>query len=173
MYVDVNCLAFCWSRASDKKRNLAQQKAEAQRRLYGHGSMKKLSAASSDWEKQRHTLERRREELVRTSRKKEKAGGEQKSIHLNLFFKFTNTGLYIHSVTHIVPPETQVKPQISEALAGIKLQGSICDAKHLYKVVLLNCGRGSWERSSFISPPGHSKPAWGLKQWVHSLKRWS
>ncbi|XP_031720066.1 tubulin polyglutamylase TTLL7 isoform X7 [Anarrhichthys ocellatus] len=50
-------------RASDKKRNLAQQKAEAQRRLYGHGSMKKLSAASSDWEKQRHTLERRREEL--------------------------------------------------------------------------------------------------------------
>lgn len=58
-------LALCWSRASDKKRNLAQQKAEAQRRLYGHGSMKKLSAASSDWEKQRHTLERRREELVR------------------------------------------------------------------------------------------------------------
>uniref|UniRef100_A0A8D0DEI3 Tubulin tyrosine ligase-like family, member 7 n=2 Tax=Sander lucioperca TaxID=283035 RepID=A0A8D0DEI3_SANLU len=49
--------------SSDKKRNLAQQKAEAQRRLYGHGSMKKLSAASSDWEKQRHTLERRREEL--------------------------------------------------------------------------------------------------------------
>uniref|UniRef100_A0A3Q4B270 Uncharacterized protein n=1 Tax=Mola mola TaxID=94237 RepID=A0A3Q4B270_MOLML len=49
--------------SSDKKRNLAQEKAEAQRRLYGHGSMKKLSAASSDWEKQRHTLERRREEL--------------------------------------------------------------------------------------------------------------
>ncbi|TMS19906.1 Tubulin polyglutamylase TTLL7 [Larimichthys crocea] len=55
--------ASCHKRASDKKRNLAQQKAEAQRRLYGHGSMKKLSAASSDWEKQRHTLERRREEL--------------------------------------------------------------------------------------------------------------
>lgn len=60
-------LVLFWSRASDKKRNLAQQKAEAQRRLYGHGSMKKLSAASSDWEKQRHTLERRREELVRHS----------------------------------------------------------------------------------------------------------
>lgn len=56
--------SLCRFRASDKKRNLAQQKAEAQRRLYGHGSMKKLSAASSDWEKQRHTLERRREELV-------------------------------------------------------------------------------------------------------------
>ncbi|KAM4549091.1 tubulin polyglutamylase TTLL7 isoform 3-T3 [Odontesthes bonariensis] len=59
----VNALKLLNIRASDKKRNLAQQKAEAQRRLYGHGSMKKLSAASSDWEKQRHTLERRREEL--------------------------------------------------------------------------------------------------------------
>uniref|UniRef100_A0A669CBQ6 Tubulin tyrosine ligase-like family, member 7 n=1 Tax=Oreochromis niloticus TaxID=8128 RepID=A0A669CBQ6_ORENI len=59
----LNALKLLNIRASDKKRNLAQQKAEAQRRLYGHGSMKKLSAASSDWEKQRHTLERRREEL--------------------------------------------------------------------------------------------------------------
>uniref|UniRef100_A0A673CA83 Tubulin tyrosine ligase-like family, member 7 n=1 Tax=Sphaeramia orbicularis TaxID=375764 RepID=A0A673CA83_9TELE len=59
----LNSLKLLNIRASDKKRNLAQQKAEAQRRLYGHGSMKKLSAASSDWEKQRHTLERRREEL--------------------------------------------------------------------------------------------------------------
>lgn len=58
------CL-LCSFRASDKKRNLARQKAEAQRRLYGHGSTKKLSSASSEWEKQRHTLERRREELVR------------------------------------------------------------------------------------------------------------
>ncbi|XP_020557958.1 tubulin polyglutamylase TTLL7 isoform X1 [Oryzias latipes] len=59
----LNALKLLNIRASDKKRNLAQQKAEAQRRLYGHGSMKKLPAASSDWEKQRHTLERRREEL--------------------------------------------------------------------------------------------------------------
>ncbi|KAM4629486.1 tubulin polyglutamylase TTLL7 [Polymixia lowei] len=59
----LNALKLLNIRASDKKRNLAQQKAEAQRRLYGHGSMKKLSAASSDREKQRHTLERRREEL--------------------------------------------------------------------------------------------------------------
>ncbi|XP_051529220.1 tubulin polyglutamylase TTLL7 isoform X2 [Myxocyprinus asiaticus] len=50
-------------RASDKRRNLAQQKAEAQRRLYGQGSMRKLTAGSSDWEKQRHLLERRKEEL--------------------------------------------------------------------------------------------------------------
>ncbi|XP_046892762.1 tubulin polyglutamylase TTLL7 isoform X1 [Hypomesus transpacificus] len=59
----LNALKLLNIRASDKKRNLAQQKAEAQRRLYGKGSMKKLSAASSDWEKQRHTLERRKEEL--------------------------------------------------------------------------------------------------------------
>ncbi|XP_019735778.1 tubulin polyglutamylase TTLL7 isoform X3 [Hippocampus comes] len=59
----LNALKLLNIRASDKKRNLAQQKAEAQRRLYGHGSIKKLSAASSDWERQRHTLERRREEL--------------------------------------------------------------------------------------------------------------
>lgn len=51
-------------RTSDKRRNLAQQKAEAQKRLYGQGSMKKLLPGSSDWEKQRHTLERRKEELV-------------------------------------------------------------------------------------------------------------
>ncbi|XP_051930471.1 tubulin polyglutamylase TTLL7 isoform X1 [Hippocampus zosterae] len=59
----LNALKLLNIRASDKKRNLAQQKAEAQRRLYGHGSVKKLSAASSDWERQRHSLERRREEL--------------------------------------------------------------------------------------------------------------
>ncbi|XP_051956847.1 tubulin polyglutamylase TTLL7-like [Xyrauchen texanus] len=50
-------------RASDKRRNLAQQKAEAQRRLYGQGSMRKLTSGSSDWEKQHHLLERRKEEL--------------------------------------------------------------------------------------------------------------
>ncbi|CAG03459.1 unnamed protein product [Tetraodon nigroviridis] len=59
----LNALKLLNIRASDKKRNLAQQKAEAQRRLYGHGSVKRLSASSSDREKQRHTLERRREEL--------------------------------------------------------------------------------------------------------------
>ncbi|XP_055718273.1 tubulin polyglutamylase TTLL7 isoform X1 [Salvelinus fontinalis] len=59
----LNALKLLNTRASDKKRNLAQQKAEAQRRLYGQGSMKKLSAASSEAEKQRHTLERRKEEL--------------------------------------------------------------------------------------------------------------
>ncbi|KAJ7986715.1 hypothetical protein DPEC_G00342770 [Dallia pectoralis] len=59
----LNALKLLNIRANDKKRNLAQQKAEAQRRLYGQGSMKKLSAASSEADKRRHTLERRKEEL--------------------------------------------------------------------------------------------------------------
>ncbi|KAG7249985.1 hypothetical protein CRUP_006604, partial [Coryphaenoides rupestris] len=59
----LNALKLLNIRASDKKHNLAQQKAEAQRRLYGHGRVKKPSAAASDREKQRQTLDRRREEL--------------------------------------------------------------------------------------------------------------
>ncbi|XP_051768356.1 tubulin polyglutamylase TTLL7 isoform X1 [Ctenopharyngodon idella] len=59
----LNALKLLNIRASDKRRNLAQQKAEAQRRLYGQGSTRKLTAGSSEWEKQRHLLERRREEL--------------------------------------------------------------------------------------------------------------
>ncbi|KAH0618472.1 hypothetical protein JD844_017707 [Phrynosoma platyrhinos] len=57
---DVKKVGF---RTSDKRKNLAKQKAEAQKRLYGQGSMKRLSPVSSDWEKQRQSLERRREEL--------------------------------------------------------------------------------------------------------------
>uniref|UniRef100_A0A6I8P394 Tubulin tyrosine ligase like 7 n=1 Tax=Ornithorhynchus anatinus TaxID=9258 RepID=A0A6I8P394_ORNAN len=59
----MNALKLLNIRTSDKRRNLAKQKAEAQKRLYGQGSMKRLSPGSSDWEKQRHTLERRKEEL--------------------------------------------------------------------------------------------------------------
>ncbi|XP_053099181.1 tubulin polyglutamylase TTLL7 isoform X3 [Hemicordylus capensis] len=59
----LNALKLLNIRTSDKRKNLAQQKAEAQKRLYGQGSMKRLSPVSSDWEKQRRSLERRREEL--------------------------------------------------------------------------------------------------------------
>lgn len=51
-------------RTSDKRKNLAKQKAEAQRRLYGQNPVRRLSPGSSDWEQQRHQLERRKEELV-------------------------------------------------------------------------------------------------------------
>ncbi|XP_061486507.1 tubulin polyglutamylase TTLL7 isoform X4 [Rhineura floridana] len=59
----LNALKLLNIRTSDKRKNLAKQKAEAQKRLYGQGSMKRLSPVSSDWEKQRRSLERRREEL--------------------------------------------------------------------------------------------------------------
>ncbi|XP_034978532.1 tubulin polyglutamylase TTLL7 isoform X1 [Zootoca vivipara] len=58
----LNALKLLNIRTSDKRKNLAKQKAEAQKRLYGQGSMKRLSPVS-DWEKQRRSLERRREEL--------------------------------------------------------------------------------------------------------------
>lgn len=151
------CTCLWWFRASDKKRNLAQQKAEAQRRLYGHGSTKKLSAASSDWEKQRHTLERRREELVRHKH-------IIKPLHLvsTLLFitkRFAKQSCASHFIQfHIFPPVIfRVKPQFS-LLATDQLQWSIWDAKHLYKVVHLDCGQGSWVQNSFIFPPRLSKP---------------
>lgn len=53
-----------YSRTSDKRKNLAKQKAEAQRRLYGQNSIKRPLPGSSDWEQQRHQLEKRKEELV-------------------------------------------------------------------------------------------------------------
>ncbi|XP_067892442.1 tubulin polyglutamylase TTLL7 [Heterodontus francisci] len=59
----VHALKLLNVRTSDRRKNLVQQKAEAQRRLYGQGSVKRLSAGFSEWEKQRHSLERRREEL--------------------------------------------------------------------------------------------------------------
>ncbi|XP_062993001.1 tubulin polyglutamylase TTLL7 [Elgaria multicarinata webbii] len=59
----LNALKLLNIRPSDKRKNLAKQKAEAQKRLYGQSSMKRLSPVSSDWEKQRRSLERRREEL--------------------------------------------------------------------------------------------------------------
>lgn len=129
-----------WSRASDKKRNLAQQKAEAQRRLYGHGSMKKLSAASSDWEKQRHTLERRREELVRHKQ-------IIKLLHFGLLFTMKrfaeqDCASHLYSYTIFPPGTCLVKPQFS-LLATDQLQWSIWDAKHLYKVVHPDYGQGS------------------------------
>nr|XP_051713490.1 tubulin polyglutamylase TTLL7 isoform X1 [Oryctolagus cuniculus]XP_051713491.1 tubulin polyglutamylase TTLL7 isoform X1 [Oryctolagus cuniculus] len=59
----LNALKLLNIRTSDKRRNLAKQKAEAQRRLYGQNSIKRLLPGSSDWEQQRHQLERRKEEL--------------------------------------------------------------------------------------------------------------
>ncbi|XP_057696081.1 tubulin polyglutamylase TTLL7 isoform X1 [Corythoichthys intestinalis] len=107
----LNALKLLNIRASDKKRNLAQQKAEAQRRLYGHGSVKKLSAASSDWERQRHTLERRREEL------KERLAQVRKQICREAHEK-QNLGNY----RRIYPPDDKLLLEKYESLLSSAFQ---------------------------------------------------
>ncbi|KAM4642805.1 tubulin polyglutamylase TTLL7 [Discoglossus pictus] len=92
-------------RASDKKKNLAKQKAEAQKRLYGQGSMKRLSPGSSDWEKQRHTLERRKEEL------KERLAQVRKQISRE---EFENR--HMGNYRRIYPPEDK---QLLEKYEGL------------------------------------------------------
>ncbi|XP_077462658.1 tubulin polyglutamylase TTLL7 isoform X2 [Stigmatopora argus] len=107
----LNALKLLNIRASDKKRNLAQQKAEAQRRLYGHGSVKKLAATSSDWERQRHTLERRREEL------KEHLAQVRKQICREAHEK-QNLGNY----RRIYPPEDKLLLEKYESLLSSAFQ---------------------------------------------------
>ncbi|XP_075878742.1 tubulin polyglutamylase TTLL7 isoform X2 [Nelusetta ayraudi] len=107
----LNALKLLNIRASDKKRNLARQKAEAQRRLYGHGSTKKLSSASSEWEKQRHTLERRREELKEqlAQVRKQSSREEHEKQHLGNY-------------RLIYPPEDQLLLEKYESLLSAAFQ---------------------------------------------------
>lgn len=107
----LNALQLLNIRASDKKRNLAQQKAEAQRRLYGHGSMKKLSASSSDWEKQRHTLERRREEL------KERLAQVRKQIS-----REEHERVHLGNYRRIYPPDDKLLLEKYESLLSAAFQ---------------------------------------------------
>ncbi|XP_013855480.1 tubulin polyglutamylase TTLL7 isoform X1 [Austrofundulus limnaeus] len=107
----LNALKLLKIRASDKKRNLAQQKAEAQRRLYGHGSMKKLSASSSDWEKQRHTLERRREEL------KERLAQVRKQIS-----REEHENQHLGNYRRIYPPDDKLLLEKYESLLSAAFQ---------------------------------------------------
>ncbi|KPP78298.1 tubulin polyglutamylase TTLL7-like, partial [Scleropages formosus] len=104
-------LACSDCRGSDKKRNLAQQKAEAQRRLYGQGSMKKLSAASSEWEKQRHTLERRKEEL------KERLAQVRKQIS-----REEHENRHLGNYRRIYPPDDKLLLEKYENLLSVAFQ---------------------------------------------------
>uniref|UniRef100_A0A4W4HEZ8 Tubulin tyrosine ligase-like family, member 7 n=1 Tax=Electrophorus electricus TaxID=8005 RepID=A0A4W4HEZ8_ELEEL len=97
--------------ASDKRRNLAQQKAEAQRRLYGHGSVKKLSAGSSEWEKQRLTLERRKEEL------KERLAEVRKQISREEHEK-----RHLGNYRRIYPPDDKLLLEKYEGLLSVAFQ---------------------------------------------------
>ncbi|KAM8930275.1 tubulin polyglutamylase TTLL7 isoform 2-T2 [Pelodytes ibericus] len=98
-------------RASDKKKNLAKQKAEAQKRLYGQGSMKRLSPGSSDWEKQRHTLERRKEEL------KERLAQVRKQIS-----REEHENRHLGNYRRIYPPEDKLLLEKYEGLLATAFQ---------------------------------------------------
>ncbi|CAJ0940811.1 unnamed protein product [Ranitomeya imitator] len=107
----LNALKLLNIRASDKKKNLAKQKAEAQKRLYGQGSMKRLSPGSSDWEKQRHTLERRKEEL------KERLAQVRKQIS-----KEEYENRHLGNYRRIYPPEDKLLLEKYEGLLSTAFQ---------------------------------------------------
>ncbi|XP_042662822.1 tubulin polyglutamylase TTLL7 isoform X2 [Tyto alba] len=107
----LNALKLLNIRTSDKRRNLAQQKAEAQKRLYGQGSMKKLLPGSSDWEKQRHTLERRKEEL------KERLAQVRKQIS-----KEEHENKHMGNYRRIYPPDDKTLLEKYESLLATAFQ---------------------------------------------------
>ncbi|NWV59376.1 TTLL7 polyglutamylase, partial [Malurus elegans] len=107
----LNALKLLNIRTSDKRRNLAQQKAEAQKRLYGQGTVKKLLPGSSDWEKQRHTLERRKQEL------KERLAQVRKQIS-----KEEHENRHMGNYRRIYPPDDKTLLEKYESLLATAFQ---------------------------------------------------
>ncbi|NXU20468.1 TTLL7 polyglutamylase, partial [Pardalotus punctatus] len=107
----LNALQLLNIRTSDKRKNLAQQKAEAQRRLYGQGSVKKLLPGSSDWERQRHTLERRKQEL------KERLAQVRKQIS-----KEEHENRHMGNYRRIYPPDDKTLLEKYESLLATAFQ---------------------------------------------------
>ncbi|NWV22758.1 TTLL7 polyglutamylase, partial [Origma solitaria] len=107
----LNALQLLNIRTSDKRKNLAQQKAEAQRRLYGQGSVKKLLPGSSDWERQRHTLERRKQEL------KERLAQIRKQIS-----KEEHENRHMGNYRRIYPPDDKTLLEKYESLLATAFQ---------------------------------------------------
>ncbi|KAM7046737.1 tubulin polyglutamylase TTLL7 isoform 1-T2 [Acridotheres tristis] len=107
----LNALKLLNIRTSDKRRNLAQQKAEAQKRLYGQGPVKKLLPGSSDWERQRHSLERRKQEL------KERLAQVRKQIS-----KEEHENRHMGNYRRIYPPDDKTLLEKYESLLATAFQ---------------------------------------------------
>ncbi|XP_077641545.1 tubulin polyglutamylase TTLL7 isoform X2 [Lonchura striata] len=107
----LNALKLLNIRTSDKRKNLAQQKAEAQKRLYGQGPVKKLLPGSSEWEKQRHTLERRKQEL------KERLAQVRKQIS-----KEEHENRHMGNYRRIYPPDDKTLLEKYESLLATAFQ---------------------------------------------------
>ncbi|XP_053448102.1 tubulin polyglutamylase TTLL7 isoform X3 [Nycticebus coucang] len=107
----LNALKLLNIRTSDKRRNLAKQKAEAQRRLYGQNSVKRPLPGSSDWEQQRHQLEKRKEELkVRLAQVRKQISREE---HENR---------HMGNYRRIYPPEDKTLLEKYENLLAVAFQ---------------------------------------------------
>ncbi|KAM5256322.1 tubulin polyglutamylase TTLL7 isoform 2-T2 [Ctenodactylus gundi] len=107
----LNALKLLNIRTSDKRRNLAKQKAEAQRRLYGQNSIKRLLPGSSDWEQQRHQLERRKEEL------KERLAQVRKQIS-----REQHENRHMGNYRRIYPPDDKTLLEKYESLLAVAFQ---------------------------------------------------
>ncbi|XP_049735577.1 tubulin polyglutamylase TTLL7 isoform X2 [Elephas maximus indicus] len=107
----LNALKLLNIRTSDKRRNLAKQKAEAQKRLYGQSSIKRLLPGSSDWEQQRHQLERRKEEL------KERLAQVRKQVS-----KEEHENRHMGNYRRIYPPEDKTLLEKYENLLAVAFQ---------------------------------------------------
>ncbi|XP_068396282.1 tubulin polyglutamylase TTLL7 isoform X3 [Eschrichtius robustus] len=107
----LNALKLLNIRTSDKRRNLAKQKAEAQRRLYGQNSIKRLLPGSSDSEQQRHQLEKRKEEL------KERLAQVRKQIS-----KEEHENRHMGNYRRIYPPEDKTLLEKYENLLAVAFQ---------------------------------------------------
>ncbi|XP_045147986.1 tubulin polyglutamylase TTLL7 [Echinops telfairi] len=107
----LNALKLLNIRTSDKRRNLAKQKAEAQRRLYGQTSLRRLLPGSSDWEQQRHQLVRRKEEL------KERLAQVRKQIS-----KEEHENRHMGNYRRIYPPEDRALLEKYENLLAVAFQ---------------------------------------------------
>ncbi|XP_060267219.1 tubulin polyglutamylase TTLL7 isoform X7 [Ovis aries] len=107
----LNALKLLNIRTSDKRKNLAKQKAEAQRRLYGQNSIKRPLPGSSDWEQQRHQLEKRKEEL------KERLAQVRKQIS-----KEEHENRHMGNYRRIYPPEDKTLLEKYENLLAVAFQ---------------------------------------------------
>ncbi|XP_060058232.1 tubulin polyglutamylase TTLL7 isoform X5 [Erinaceus europaeus] len=107
----LNALKLLNIRTSDKRKNLAKQKAEAQKRLYGQNSIKKLLPGSSDWEQQRHQLERRKEEL------KERLAQVRKQVS-----REEHENRHMGNYRRIYPPEDKTLLEKYENLLAVAFQ---------------------------------------------------
>ncbi|XP_041503947.1 tubulin polyglutamylase TTLL7 isoform X3 [Microtus oregoni] len=107
----LNALKLLNIRTSDKRKNMAKQKAEAQKRLYGQNSIRRLSPGSSDWEQQRHQLERRKEEL------KERLVQVRKQVS-----REEHENRHMGNYRRIYPPEDKTLLEKYESLLAVAFQ---------------------------------------------------